>query len=112
MWHNRARGSAGVGGHLVIVIYKAGIGVRLNYHILQSRYRGTTQSVRNSMSQTLRTLPRGFPIISCSTHFITAIIIVQLVSPIFPVTDKVLCIAVNIQTILNCFPKSESEENL
>ena len=52
--------------------------IRLNYRKKrQSRYWGTTQSVRNSMSQTLRTLPRGFPIISCSTHYITALIIIQ-----------------------------------
>ena len=42
------------------------------------------------MSQTLRTLVRAVPIISCSSNSITLLIIVQLVSPISPIIDKVL----------------------
>ena len=46
--------------------------------------------MRNSVSQTLRTLVRAVPIISCSSNSITLLIIVQLVSPISPIIDKVL----------------------
>ena len=69
------------------------------YRNLQSRYWGAAQlsylteqvlrydsiSEEFHESDTSHPAARGFPIISCSTHFITAFIIIQLVSTISPI---------------------------